>query len=53
MLKVNPMKKLFAFVLLGMVSWALVGTPVQASEISKPGTSLTKKHHKKHHKKKS
>jgi hypothetical protein len=43
------MKKLFAFVLLGMVSWALVGTPVQASEIAKPGTTLTK--HKKHHKK--
>jgi len=44
------MKKLLALALLGMVSWALVGTPVQASEISKPGMSLAKKH-KKHHKK--
>jgi hypothetical protein len=49
------MKKLFAFALLGMVSWALVGTPVQAKEISKPGISLAKhkrgkKHHKKHKK---
>jgi hypothetical protein len=43
------MKKLFTLALLGMVSWALVGTPVQAKESSKPGTSLTKKH-KKHHK---
>jgi hypothetical protein len=47
----NTMKKLFAFALLGMVSWALVGTPVQAKEISKPGISLTKHKHKKHHKK--
>jgi hypothetical protein len=44
------MKKLIAFALLGMVSFALVGTPVQAKDISKPGTTLTKKH-KKHHKK--
>jgi hypothetical protein len=43
------MKKLFAFVLLGMVSWALAGTPVQAGETSKPGISLIK--HKKKHKK--
>jgi hypothetical protein len=43
------MKKLFAVALLGMVSWALVGTPVQASEISKPGMTLAK--HKKSHKK--
>ena len=43
------MKKLIAFALLGMVSWVLVGTPVQASEISKPGWTLAK--HKKHHKK--
>ena len=49
----NTMKKLFAFALLGMVSFVLAGAPVQASEISKPGTTLTKKHkkhHKKHHK---
>jgi hypothetical protein len=44
------MKKLLAYTLLGMVSWVLVGAPVQAGEISKPGTSLTNKH-KKHHKK--
>ena len=44
------MKKLLAYALLGMVSFALVGTSVQAKEISKPGTSLLKKH-KKHHKK--
>ena len=44
------MKKLFALALLGMVSWALAGTPVQASEISKPGMTLAK-HVKKHHKK--
>jgi len=43
------MKKLFALALLGMVSWALIGTPVQAGEISKPGMSLVK--HKKTHKK--
>jgi Na+/glutamate symporter len=43
------MKKLFALALLGMVSWALAGTPVQASEVSKPGTTLVK--HKKKHKK--
>jgi hypothetical protein len=44
------MKKLFAFVLLGMVSWALVGTPVQAAQLSQqPSWSLAKKHHK-HHK---
>ncbi|MGD0814154.1 MAG: hypothetical protein ABSA83_11160 [Verrucomicrobiota bacterium] len=43
------MKKLFALALLGMVSWALVAAPVQAGEISKPGTSLVK--HKKYHKK--
>jgi hypothetical protein len=45
----NIMKKLFALALLGMVSWALIGTPVQAGEISKPGMSLVK--HKKTHKK--
>jgi Na+/glutamate symporter len=43
------MKKLFALALLGMVSWALIGTPVQAREISKPGMTLIK--HKKTHKK--
>ena len=45
----DTMKKLFAVALLGMVSWALVGTPVQASEVSKPGMTLVK--HKKKHKK--
>jgi hypothetical protein len=45
----NAMKKLFAVALLGMVSWALIGSPVQAGEISKPGMSLVK--HKKFHKK--
>jgi hypothetical protein len=44
----TTMKKLLALLLLGMVSWALVGVPVQASEISKPGMSLSKKHHKHH-----
>jgi hypothetical protein len=43
------MKKLLAFALIGMVSWALAGSPVQASEVSKPGISLVK-HKKKHHK---
>lgn len=55
-LKFAAMKKLFTLALLGMVSWALVGTPVQAKETSEPGMSLTKKHkkhHKKHKKKKS
>jgi len=50
------MKKLLTLALLGMVSWALVGTPVLASENSKPGMILTKnhkKHHKKHKKKKA
>jgi hypothetical protein len=41
------MKRLFAFALLGMVSWALIGTPAQAGEVSKPGISLVK-HKKKH-----
>jgi hypothetical protein len=48
------MKKLFAFVFIGIVSWALVGATAQASEISfQPATTLAKKHHKhhKHHKK--
>jgi len=48
-LTLNTMKKLFAFALLGMVSWALIGSPVQAGESSKPGMSLVK--HKKLHKK--
>jgi hypothetical protein len=48
-LTLNSMKKLFALALLGMVSWALIGTPVQAGEISKPGMTLVK--HKKTHKK--
>ncbi|HZM03254.1 MAG TPA: hypothetical protein VFC44_09535 [Candidatus Saccharimonadales bacterium] len=49
------MKKLFAFALLGMVSFALAGTPVQAAPSAKPGLSLVKhKHkHKKHHKHKA
>ena len=50
------MKKLFAWALLGMVSWALIGIPVQAGQVSKPGITLAKhgkahKKHKKHRKK--
>jgi hypothetical protein len=43
------MKKLFAVALLGVVSFVLVGSPVQACENSKPGTVLVK--HKKKHRK--
>lgn len=50
LLTVIIMKKLFAFVFIGIVSWALVGATAQASEISfQPATTLAKKHHK-HHK---
>jgi hypothetical protein len=49
------MKKLFAVALLGMVSWALIGAPLQAAQVSKPGATLAKHHkaHKKHKKHKT
>jgi hypothetical protein len=45
------MKKLLATLLLAAVSWALAGTPAQASEVKSPTMTLAKKHHKKHGKK--
>jgi hypothetical protein len=47
---VMQMKKLFAAALLAIVSLALVNTPVQAGQFSKPG-AIAKKHHRHHHKK--
>jgi hypothetical protein len=44
------MKKLFAFALLGMVSWVLVSTPAQGAIISSQASQSIAKHHK-HHKK--
>ncbi|HEY3857116.1 MAG TPA: hypothetical protein VGO67_22250 [Verrucomicrobiae bacterium] len=44
------MKKILAISLLAMVSWALAGTPAQATEKTSPTMTLAK--NKKHHGKK-